>query len=83
MEKNTDYFDGRSDAEKMQNVANTIHDIVNKKPEKNLKVQEAQKDAPEPEEIDPVVDLVGKAISTYKPKGHFFQGVVRDGNPKL
>ena len=39
MEKNTDYFDGRSDAEKMQNVANMIHDIVSKKPEKNLKVQ--------------------------------------------
>ena len=29
-------------------------------------------------------DLVGKTISTYKPnKGAFFQGVQKDGNPKI
>ncbi len=37
-----------------------------------------------PEVINPVVDMVGKAISQHNPnKGNFFQGVQSDGNPKL
>ena len=32
IEKNTDYFGDRSESEKMRNVANMVHDIVNAKP---------------------------------------------------
>ena len=67
MEKNTDYFDGKSESEKMKNVANMIHDIVNAKPDETLKETPApegsQEELPEPE-VNPVVELVGKAIST-------------------
>ena len=86
MEKNTDYFDGKSEAEKMKNVANMIHDIVNAKPDETLDETPApegeQVELPEPK-VDPVVELVGKAISTHKPKGMFMQGVQTDANPKL
>ena len=86
MEKNTDYFDGKSDAEKMKNVANMVHDIVNAKPDEALKEAPApegeQEELPEPE-VNPVVELVGKAISAGKPKGFFMQGVQSDDNPKL
>ena len=86
MEKNTDYFDGKSEAEKMKNVANMIHDIVNAKPDEALKEAPApegeQEELPEPE-VNPVVELVGKAISVGKPKGYFMQGVQSDDNPKL
>jgi len=34
-------------------------------------------------EIDPLVDLVGKAISTHKPKGMFMHGVQTDDHPKI
>jgi len=84
IEKNTDYFDGKSEAEKMKNVANMIHDIVNAKPDETLKETPAsegeQEELPEP---NPVVELVGKAISVGKPKGFFMQGVQSDDNPKL
>ena len=86
MEKNTDYFDGKSDAEKMKNVANMIHDIVNAKPDVKLDETPSPEGAPEelPEpEVNPVVELVGKAISVGKPKGYFMQGVQSDDNPKL
>ena len=79
MEKNTDYFDAKSEAEKMKNVANMVHDIVNAKPEEPLEVQ--SEDA-EPEE-NLMVELVGKALSAGKPKGFFMQGVQTDDNPKL
>ena len=79
MENNTDYFDAKSEAEKMKNVANMVHDIVNAKPEEPLEVQ--SEDA-EPE-VNPLVELVGKTISTHKPKGFFMQGVQSDDNPKL
>ena len=86
MEKNTDYFDGKSEAEKMKNVANMVHDIVNAKPDETLKETPApegkQEELPEPE-VNPVVELVGKAISVGKPKGYFMQGVQSDDNPKL
>ena len=84
IEKNTDYFDGKSESEKMRNVANMVHDIVNAKPDETLKETPAsegeQEELPEP---NPVVELVGKAISVGKPKGFFMQGVQSDDNPKL
>ena len=79
MEKNTDYFDAKSEAEKMKNVANMVHDIVNAKPEEPLEVQSEDSEP----EVNPVVELVGKAISVGKPKGFFMQGVQSDDNPKL
>ena len=86
MEKNTDYFDSKSEAEKMKNVANMIHDMVNVKPDETLKETPApegeQEELPEPE-VNPVVELVGKAISAGRPKGFFMQGVQTDDNPKL
>ena len=80
MEQNNDYFDNKSEAEKLKNVASLVNDIVNAKPEEPAEVQEAETT----DEVDPIVDLVGKAISTHKPnRGAFFQGVQKDGNPKL
>ena len=37
MEKNTDYFDAKAEAEKIKNVANMVHDIVNVKTDETLK----------------------------------------------
>ena len=86
MEKNDDYFDGKSESEKLRNVANLVHTIVNAKPDEALKETPApegeQEELPEPE-VNPIVELVGKAISTHKPKGFFMQGVQTDDNPKL
>ena len=82
MEQNNDYFDNKSEAEKLKNVASLVNDIVNAKPEEPLEVQESETE--EQPEVDPVVELVGKAISTHRPnRGAFFQGVQKDGNPKL
>ena len=79
MEQNNDYFDNKSEAEKLKNDSSLVNDIVNAKPEESTEVQES-----EDTEVDPIVDLVGKTISTHKPnKGAFFQGVQKDGNPKL
>ena len=87
MEKNDDYFDTKSESEKMRNVANMVHDIVNVKPtekdnEEKSEVQVETAETEEPE-VNPVVELVGKAISTHKPRGMFMQGVQTDDNPKL
>lgn len=79
MEKNENYFDVKSDAEKLKNVSNLVNSIVNAKPEETLEVQESETE--ELPEIDPVVDSVGKAISTHKPKGMFMHGVQVDGSP--
>jgi len=75
MEQNDNYFNDKSEAEKLRNVSSLVNDIVNTKPEESLEVQES--------EITPLVDLVGKAISTHKQKGFFLQGVETDDNPKL
>ncbi len=86
MEQNKDYFDNRSEAEKLRNVASLVNDIVNTKPEASLEVQESEVNETEEKlpEVDPVVELVGKTISTHRPnRGAFFQGVQKDGNPKL
>ena len=86
MEKNDDYFDTKSESEKMRNVANMVHGIVNAKPteedEEKPEVQVETAETEEPE-VNPVVELVGKAISTHKPRGMFMQGVQTDDNPKL
>ena len=78
MEKNDNYFNDKSEAEKLRNVSSLVNDIVNAKPEESLEVQEE-----ELPEVDPLVDLVGKTISTHKPKGMFMHGVQTDDNPKL
>ena len=86
MEKNDNYFGDKSESEKMRNVANMVHDIVNAKPDEALKAAPApegeQEELPEPE-VNPVVELVGKTLSAGKPKGFFMQGVQSDDNPKL
>jgi hypothetical protein len=88
MEKNDNYFDNKSEAEKLRNVASLVNDIVNAKPDDSLKVEEGgvgEGDGTEEElpEIDPVVDLVGKTISTHNPnRGAFFQGVQKQGTTK-
>ena len=88
MEKNDDYFDNKSESEKMRNVANMVNDIVNAKPEEPLKVDsevgegDGTEGMPEPE-VNPLVELVGKTISAGKPKGFFMQGVQTDDNPKI
>ena len=88
MEKNDNYFDDKSESEKMRNVANMVNDIVNAKPEELLKIDpeigegDGTEGMPEPQ-VDPLVELVGKALSAGKPKGFFMQGVQTDDNPKL
>ena len=63
MEKNDDYFDTKSESEKMRNVANMVNDIVNVTPGDTLEVTPAlegdQEELPEPE-VNPLVDLVDK-----------------------
>ena len=88
MEKNDNYFDDKSESEKMRNVANMVNDIVNTSPEEPLKVDSKVGEGDGTEEIpelqvDPLVELVGKTISAGKPKGFFMQGVQTDDNPKL
>ena len=86
MEQNDNYFDNKSESEKMRNVANMVNDIVNVKPDETLITGDADvvetEELPEPE-VNPLVELVGKAISAGKPKGFFMQGVQSDDNPKL
>ena len=86
MEKNDNYFDNKSESEKMRNVANMVNDIVNVKPDETLITGDADvvetEELPEPE-VNPLVELVGKTISAGKPKGFFMQGVQPDDNPKI
>ena len=79
MEQNDNYFNDKSEAEKLRNISNLVDSIVNTAPEEPLEVQ--SEDA-EPE-VNPMVELVGKALSAGKPKGFFMQGVQTDDNPKL
>ena len=70
----------------MRNVSSLVNDIVNAKPEKSLKVEAGVGEGDGVEElpeVNPLVDLVGKAISKGRPKGFFMQGVQTDDNPKL
>ena len=84
MEKNDNYFDNKSEAEKLRNVASMVNDIVNTKPDDSLEVKESDTEIKEElPEVDPVVDLVGKAISTHNPtRGAFFPGVQKQGTTK-
>ena len=79
MEQNDNYFNNKSEAEKLRNISNLVDSIVNTAPDEPLEVQ--SEDA-EPE-VNPMVELVGKALSAGKPKGFFMQGVQSDDHPKL
>ena len=81
MEKNDNYFDDKSESEKMRNVANMVHDIVNAKPEEEFEVKDEDPKLAE-SEVTPLVDAVGKAIATHKPKGMFMHMVDTDGSQK-
>jgi hypothetical protein len=88
MEKNDNYFDNKSESERMRNVANMVNDIVNAKPEEEIAAVaegDGTDEDPKPEEpeVNPLVDAVGKAISNHKPRGMFMQGIQTDDNPKL
>ena len=86
MEQNDNYFNNKSEAEKLRNVSNLVHDIVNTKSEESLEVEAGMAEGDGTEElpeVNPIVDLVGKAISTHKPKGMFMHGVQTDDHPKL
>jgi hypothetical protein len=87
MDINKEYFSSKSEAEKLRNVSSLVNDIVNAKPVETLLTGDAGVAAgdgiEEVPEVDPLVDLVGKAISKGKPKGFFMQGVQSDDHPKL
>ena len=87
MEQNDNYFNNKSEAEKLRNVSNLVDSIVNAEPEESLEIEAGMAEGDGTEElpeVNPLVDLVGKTISTHRPnKGAFFQGVQTDGNPKL
>ena len=87
MDINKEYFSSKSEAEKLRNVSSLVNDIVNAKPVEELKILDSgvgEGDGIEElPEVDPLVDLVGKAISKGKPKGFFMQGVQSDDHPKL
>jgi len=86
MDINKEYFSDKSEAEKLRNVSSLVNDIVNAKPVEELKVESEVGEGDGTEEVpevNPLVDLVGKAISKGRPKGFFMQGVQTDDNPKL
>ena len=86
MDINKEYFSSKSEAEKLRNVSSLVNDIVNAKPVEELKVESEVGEGDGTEEVpevNPLVDLVGKAISKGKPKGFFMQGVQSDDHPKL
>ena len=86
MEKNDNYFNEKSEAETLRNVSNLVDSIVNAEPEESLEVEAGMAEGDGTEElpeVNPIVDLVGKAISTHKPKGMFMHGVQTDDHPKL
>ena len=65
MEKNNDLFGGRSEAERMKNVANQVHDIVNAIPEipqLETSDDEVQVETTESPEENPVVSVRANKI---------------------
>ena len=68
MEKNNNYFDDKSESEKMRNVASMVNDIVNATPDDTLEASPAPEGGEKVEllepEVNPMVELVGKAISS-------------------
>ena len=86
MDINKEYFSDKSEAEKLNNVSSLVDSIVNAEPEESLKVEAGVGEGDGTEElpeVNPLVDLVGKAISKGRPKGFFMQGVQTDDNTKL
>ena len=57
-----DPFGTKPEMEKLRNIAKSVTEVVNEKPE----------EIPEPESPQ---DIYAKAISSMKPDGPFFQGV--------
>ncbi len=84
MDINKEYFNDKSEAEKLRNVSSLVDSIVNAVPEETLTVEaEVSGGTEETPEVNPLVDLVGKTISKGRPKGFFMQGVQTDDNTKL
>ena len=86
MDINKEYFNDKSEAEKLRNVSSLVDSIVNAEPEESLKVEAGVGEGDGTEElpeVNPLVDLVGKAKSKGRPKGFFMQGVQTDDNTKL
>ena len=84
MDINKEYFSDKSEAEKLRNVSSLVDSIVNAEPVEELKLESEVGDGTEElPEVNPLVDLVGKAISKGRPKGFFMQGVQTDDNTKL
>ena len=88
MDINKEYFSDKSEAEKLRNVSSLVDSIVNAEPVEELKVDSEVSEGDGTEEVEvpevnPLVDLVGKALSAGRPKGFFMQGVQTDGNTKL
>jgi hypothetical protein len=77
MEDQKDYFGTKPDQEILRNVATSVNDIVNQVVE-----EETTEISEKEEEINPLVDAVGKAIKYTKPKGLFMQGVSPEKTPK-
>ncbi len=69
--KQDNYFGTKPEQERMRNVASTIGGIINQKVEEDT----TEEEKPTEPTVNPVVDMVGNAIKTFKPKGHFVQGV--------
>ncbi len=69
--KQDNYFGTKPEQERMRNVASTIGGIINKKVEEDT----TEDEKPTEPTVNPVVDMVGNAITNFKPKGHFVQGV--------
>ena len=76
MEDQKDYFGTKPDQEILRNVATSVNDIVNQVVE-----EETTEISEKEEEINPLVDAVGKAIKYTKPKGLFMQGVSPEKTP--
>lgn len=69
--KQDNYFGTKPEQERMRNVASTIGGIINQKVEEDT----TEEEKPTEPTVNPVVDMVGNAITNFKPKGHFVQGV--------
>jgi len=70
--KQEDYFGTKPDQEILRNVAKTVNGVVNPEPKKVEEDANTETASEEPT-INPVVDLVGKTIKNFKPRGEFMQ----------
>ena len=70
--KQDDYFGTKTDVEVLRNVAKAVSAAVNPDPEKVDEDTATEEPSEEPT-VNSVVDLVGKTISKFKPRGAFMQ----------